>query len=357
MFETVYISIYFLLGLFVRIGLKKQFKKINKSNELICLEDITVIIPFRNEVKNLPKFIRSLNQQSKCPATLLFVNDHSTDRGGELIKVLKHDFLLLELPENSNGKKEAIRFAVKSVKTNYVLTLDADIELNDDYFYSLEKLSKSDFFVLPVVMKGTGLTKRFYELDFALSNAMNVSVSGLIRPFIASGANLLFNKTKFLQFDSYQDHKMIASGDDVFLLNDFRKNNCSIEVVSDLCFSVSTDAPNTFHEFISQRLRWIGKGKKVGDRLSNGLAFVAAFIHIVFVLVFIFQIEQQRWFEFFVFVVLKIALELIVYYPYFKKINRLITWVILPLSTFVYPIYILVLLVLLPIYRPKWKNR
>jgi cellulose synthase/poly-beta-1,6-N-acetylglucosamine synthase-like glycosyltransferase len=356
-FEIIYISIYAFLGVLVLIGFKRQFSKSKLDSDFISLDQISVVIPFRNEAQNLEKLIESINQQSKFPNQIIFVNDHSEDNGKEKIKGLNCNFSVIDLPENRFGKKEAIRFAISNIKNDYILTLDSDIELNSSYFMFLEKLSKKDLLIFPVIMKGANLCQKFYELDYALSNAMNTSVSGLIRPFLASGANLLFNRSSFLKFDSYDKHRVIASGDDLFLLNDFRRNNCSIELMTELSLSVSTAAPLTLKEFISQRLRWIGKGNKVGDQLSNGLAIIVAMIHIGFSILLVVQIIDHKWIELILFVGLKMILELIVYYPYFNKINRLKTWAMLPFSTFIYPIYIVVLMVLLPVLKPKWKNR
>ncbi len=357
MFEIIYISIYAFLGVLVLIGFKRQFSKSKLDSDFISLDQISVVIPFRNEAQNLEKLINSINCQSKFPQHIYFVNDHSEDDGAGLISNLKCNFSIINLPENRFGKKEAIRLAVSSIKTDYVLTLDSDIDLNSSYFVSLEKLSKKDLLIFPVIMKGANLAQKFYELDYALSNAMNTSVSGLFRPFLASGANLLFSRSSFLKFDSYEKHRTIASGDDVFLLNDFRRNNCLIELVTEMSLSVSTAAPLTLKEFISQRLRWIGKGNNVGDQLSNSLALIAAMIHVGFFVLFVVQIINHEWIELILFVGLKMFLELIVYFPYFNKIKRLKTWKMLPFSTFIYPIYIVVLMVLLPVFKPKWKNR
>jgi biofilm PGA synthesis N-glycosyltransferase PgaC len=355
--EIIYISIYAVLGVLVLIGFKKQFSKSKIGTVFISLDQISVVIPFRNEAENLTKLIDSINRQSRFPKHIYFVNDHSEDDGISLIYDVKCDFSILEMPKNSFGKKEAIRFAVSYLKTDYVLTLDSDIEFNDVYFESLEKLYNNDLLILPVIMKGKNFVQKLFELDFALSNAMNTSVSGLFRPFLASGANLLFKRSSFLKYDSFENHRTIASGDDIFLLSDFRKNNCSIELVSEMSFSVSTATPLSVKDFINQRLRWIGKGNKVGDQLSNGLAVIAAMIHIGFSILLVLEITHHKWIELILVVGLKMMLESIVYFPYFKNIKRLKTWAMLPISTFIYPIYIVVLMVLLPVLKPKWKNR
>ena len=54
--------------------------------------------------------------------------------------------------------------------------------------------------------------------------------SGNLNPIVASGANLLFNKEIFLEIDSIESHIDTSSGDDAFLLQDFKLNDQKIEL-------------------------------------------------------------------------------------------------------------------------------
>ncbi|MBI1838637.1 MAG: glycosyltransferase [Flavobacteriia bacterium] len=354
--SCTFLLIYFLLSCLLLRGTKIQFSK-QSTFEKIKLEDLTVIIPFRNEAKNLPRFIHCIKNQTKFPAGIIFIDDHSEDGGLMLLEAAELNCFCEKMPENLKGKKQAIRYGMLFVKTDYILTLDSDLEFSNSYFEYLEKLSKCDLSILPVVMKGVGFCEKIYEIDYAISNALNVAVAGLKRPYIASGANLLFKKSTFERYDTFEKHQNVFSGDDVFLLKDFIENNCSIQTIVNVENSVSTNTPHTISEFFNQRLRWINKGNKVNDQLSNGLAIVALVVHFSFISIVFEEIFSQKWVALFYFTTIKIMLDLLVFYAYFKKIERIKTWFFLPLTSFIYPFYILALILLIPIYKPKWKGR
>jgi glycosyltransferase involved in cell wall biosynthesis len=362
-FLTISALLYLFFGVIIIIGTKKQIKreKINRASSVnkINLTDLTVIIPFRNEIDNLPILIQSIQDQTKLPVEFIFVNDHSIDHGEFELKKLgtSINHTLLNLPIGQQGKKAAIRFGIQASKTDFILTLDADVSFNSSYFSELEQLNQQDMLILPVIMKGKKSFEKFYEYDYAISNAINTSISGLNRPFLASGANLLFKKESFLKFDSIELHKNISSGDDIFLLRDFQKNDCEVELISSISNAVYTKTPNSISSFIQQRVRWVTKGRKVNDSLGNGLGFIAFLTNLIFTAFFIHFIQNSQWMAIFLLVSFKGDLEMLVYLPYFKNIQRMKTWIITPLVSFIYPFYIVILIAVGIFTLPKWKER
>ncbi len=351
------------MGTGILIGYYLQSKKEKKNNlseeSKINLDELIVIIPFRNEENNLEKLINSIENLDSLPLKFLFIDDHSTDNSIQKINKLtsRIPYEILSLPESKKGKKEAIRFGVNHQKCDFNLTWDADIEIPNHYFIKIAELQDLDLYVLPVIMKGQKVIENYFESDHAITNAINTAVSGLSRPFIASGANLLIKQKSFFEVDGYQSHSHISSGDDLFLLRDFRNNNKKIALSTDKNLAVTTNTPTTINEFFNQRLRWIGKGKKVNDNLSNGLAVIAFIINMIFLVIFCYYLFQLNWNQLITFFLLKSTIDLIVYFPYFQKINRLKTCISLPLYALIQPIYLIILCILLITYEPKWKDR
>ena len=360
---SIFLFIYAIFGCLLICGFYFQFKKEKKnftsSTNLVNTNQITVIIPFRNEKNNLPNLIESIQKQTLLPFHFLFIDDHSTDDGIEKIRQLKKSiqYSVLKLPAGIQGKKAAIRYGIENSASDYILTLDADVKFESTYFSSLEKLSKKDLLILPVIMEGKNWKEKLFELDYAFSNSLNTAISGLKRPFIASGANLLFRKDVFLTFDSFEKHKHIFSGDDVFMLRDFQKNNCEIELITELSNAVYTNSPHTIKSFFEQRLRWIGKGRIVNDMLSNSLTFIVASIHLLFFIGTIYLATKNKLVFLIVFFILKSSIEMMINYAYFSKIKRMNTWTFIPISSFLYPCYIASLLFLSATFKIKWKGR
>ena len=269
---TFFILYILIIGTLLIVGLlpTRSNSRIDNS-ETLKLSQLTVIIPFRNEKENLPFLISSINRQSIQPVQFIFVNDHSDDDGPSLLLSHKNEkFRCIDLPKDVKGKKRAIRFAIDFVKTEYVLTLDADVELSEHYFSKIEKLPISDMWILPVHMKGDSFLQLMSSIDIVLVNAINEGISRVSRPVLASGANLLF-KVKVFQEVSTTTNLEVSSGDDIFLLKDFRDAGKEIQLNSDKELAVTTMAPKSLKELLSQRVRWISKSSRVKDKLSLGL--------------------------------------------------------------------------------------
>jgi 4,4'-diaponeurosporenoate glycosyltransferase len=93
-------------------------------------EDISVIIPARNEEKNLPKLLDSLAVQTQKPGEVIVVDDDSTDstsgiaedHGARVIR-------LKDLPWGWVGKSWACHNGAMKAEGRHILFLDADTSL------------------------------------------------------------------------------------------------------------------------------------------------------------------------------------------------------------------------------------
>jgi biofilm PGA synthesis N-glycosyltransferase PgaC len=357
-FVILWVVLYTVSGTVSLYGYSRQIvnsKRKGLEKECIQLEEVTVLIPFRNEAANLPSLLGCIVDQKKHPKQYIFIDDHSDDGGIKLIQKLGLDipYRVLTLMDGEEGKKSAIRKAMDEVDTGYVLTWDSDIQVRDSYFERLSLLPEADMYILPVVMEGKGVLQRFFEMDYNQSNAVNFAVSGLARPFLASGANLLFNRSSFLNCDSINTHKHIASGDDVFLLRDFQKAGKDIRLVLTENLSVKTTSPKTVRAFLEQRLRWIGKGKQVGDHLSNALSALAFLLNVYFLCMLFsgkWELVLMVWF-------VKTSVDVVSLAPYFKRMHRSKTLLLQPVYSFIYPIYLILLLLLTFKSDLSWKGR
>jgi glycosyltransferase involved in cell wall biosynthesis len=357
-----YLIVYFILiGGVILVGFLLHLKK-SKSPTVrsrIPIGEITVLIPFRNEEKRLTDLLKSILNSKLLPNRFIFIDDHSEDNSVKLIEehLLNLPFEILSLPKEVSGKKRALREAIKICKTNYILTLDADVSFDPIYFESIESLEEADMYVLPVVLKGNTTTELFYELDVALANALNVGLSGWSRPIFSSGANFLFKREVFNKVDDLESHVHMASGDDTYLLRDFRKNKKDVRLESNLDLAISTETPHTFKEFIDQRLRWVGKTTDIGDSLATLSATGQFAFAIAFFALLIYLLTSGNWFPAAILFSVKIGLDLVFFFPYFKRIKRIKTWCLIPIYEIAFPLYSLLLGILMIGYRPKWKGR
>lgn len=357
-----YLLIYIAIGMVLIIpGLLLQFgkEKLSWKNTSAHLDQLAVIIPFRNERNNLEKLLRCFEDSEKLPFSVLFVNDHSQDDGYSFLQGHLNNelFKLLDLPHELNGKKEAIRYALKEVQSEFVLTLDADIAFSHTYFGYLEKLDWKELNILPVHMISNRFLGRLAELDHLLVNALNSCASGWKRPFIASGANLLFRRDSFEKYDRFELHKHIPSGDDTYLLRDFRNAQASIAVYTNPDISVKTCLPNTLNAFLAQRIRWAAKTGDVNDRLANGIVLVQGILSVTYVILLGWSFFQQNLSSILFIWAAKSLLDVLFFIPFFVRSKRILTLIWIPVFELIYPFYAITIALASLLVRPKWKGR
>ena len=109
-------------------------KNNNKNNQKIC-----VVIPARNEEKNLPKTIDSIVRQDLNNISILIIDDNSSDKthivASKLLKKKKINHQVVKgkkLPNGWSGKVWALKQAIdilKNKQIEYYLFLDSDIIL------------------------------------------------------------------------------------------------------------------------------------------------------------------------------------------------------------------------------------
>ena len=313
-------------------------------------ENISVIIPFRNEIKNLNSLKESILQLSSLPLEFIWVNDHSDDNSLNILTNLPPNHTVVSLDTNEKGKKAAIRKGIKISQGTYILTWDADIIVPNHYFKTLEQTKVSELSILPVRMKGSTFIEILYELDYYFLNSINISVSGFYYPIVASGANLLFNKSTFLNIDSFDTHKKIASGDDQFLLADFKKHNKEIQTITDSNLVVETQSPISLKEFFHQRLRWISKSTHTIDTTTTWISFIGS----IYTIGFVALLFTDYWIEI---LIIKLLFDFLIFIPFLGIVQRKkISWT-LPIFTLFYPLYFVLIGVLIIVVKPIWKER
>lgn len=355
-----YYLLFLLFSFLLFTGLKLfslWIKAPNKSTLDLTL--ITVIIPFRNEARFLPGILKSLEAQENLPFGLIFIDDHSEDDSIHLIESFIHTNqrgTLITLTEGKTGKKEALNFGIDSAQTPYVLTLDADVILNSNYFDALMKIPESGLTSLPVVMKGKGFLGRLFATEYTFFNAFNFLMAKMW-PISISGANLLIN-TGFVNYGSQlAEHSHLASGDDYFLLKYFRKNNLPIYTSNDSNLTVETSVPLDLRSYFDQRVRWLSKSK---FRLELMDILIGIFIFIYFVGGFIalflalFLFNWQLALGIFI---LRFFMDALIYLNYAQRLRITQNVFILPFFQLIYPLLFLSVAVLSLFYSPSWKGR
>lgn len=92
----------------------------------------SIIIPVYNTVKELPRCINSILEQTFCNFEVILVDDGSTDGSSQLCdEFAKDDSRIICIHKNNNGVSEARNTGVYSAKGDYLMFVDSDDMWND----------------------------------------------------------------------------------------------------------------------------------------------------------------------------------------------------------------------------------
>jgi glycosyltransferase involved in cell wall biosynthesis len=188
--------------------------------------ELTIVIPAKNEAKLIPRLLTSLTNQdySKMSSTRVLVADaNSTDGTPEIVMGFRDrlNVGVIHGGRPSYGRNQGAAQA----DTPYVLFLDADIELADNSLIRrcMEKAQRQQLHCVTtniLCKDGTWIDKMFYAgSDFFQY------LSYLHRPF-ATGMFMLFERKKFWELGGF--HEQILFAEDYRLSQKVRRKHFAI---------------------------------------------------------------------------------------------------------------------------------
>lgn len=284
---------------------------VNKNTELTKEINVSVIVPARNEEKNLEFLLNDLKKQNYPFSNyeVILVDDHSDDSTSEIItrfSSANNNFLHISLQKNERGKKSAIKKAVSLSKGDLILTTDADCRLSAMWissFVFLYNKNKPKIIAGPVLMDYSGdFFSRMQSLEFISLIGSGAGAIGAGHPIMCNGANLAFEKEAFTEEMKQSNKDSFASGDDIFFMLKIKKSNPGSIVFNKSPDAIVRTVPNyTPSGFIAQRKRWVSKSRAYRDRdiiftailvfLINSLILIClagSFFSIIFLYLFSF---------------------------------------------------------------------
>ncbi len=255
---------------------KSDLKKQNK---------FSIIIPFRNEEHHLKESILSLHEleYDEKYYEILFINDHSIDHFSKVFNEFASISNIHLIDSNGEGKKTAVETGISYAKFDWILSSDADCTYDKNWLNTCNDLintKHSDLFVLPVYSQlGDSVLAKFQYYDSLSTLGINMGFyNWKNKVLLASGANLLYKKSKFEKANPFENNKNIHSGDDMFILQEFKKSKFNISVNFNEGLWVETKINPTWKKTIDQRIRWV---KKMGSLKKNETFFFGLYFFLV----------------------------------------------------------------------------
>lgn len=235
---------------------------------------ISVIIPARNEEKNIEGLLIALANQTypKHLFEIIVVNDHSTDRSAELVKAFANVKLInLEDEKINSYKKKAIETGIMAATGELIVTTDADCLPETEWLTiisSFKENTGAKFIAAPVSLEcSNSILESFQAMDFMILQGITGAAVFKKSLSMCNGANLAYEKKVFLEAGGFEGIDNIASGDDMLLMHKISKlYPDKVQYLKSKNAIVSTAAMKTWKGFINQRIRWASKATYYDDK-------------------------------------------------------------------------------------------
>lgn len=224
-------------------------------------DGVTLLIAAYNEeagIYNTLKHVKSQNYKGKI--NVVVIDNNSNDNTPSEVLRAKEELNLdvTLIYEKTPGKFNALNTGLKTVTTDYVITLDADTLIHKDAILNLVsriKSAPSDVCAVAGSMltrnSRDNLLAKIQEWDYFLSIASIKRMQGLYQgTLVAQGAFSLYKTSVVKEVGGWSD----AIGEDIVLTWKMLKLNH--RVYFEPMAVAFTDVPTKLSHFIKQRSRW-----------------------------------------------------------------------------------------------------
>ncbi|MFN3822183.1 MAG: glycosyltransferase, partial [bacterium] len=214
---------------------------------------VSVIVAARNEEQNLPGCLAALTSQDYPLEKweLIVVDDHSTDRGAEIVRDWQRkssSIALITAPPIRSGyspKKSALLAGISQSQGDIILTTDADcrppsgwIRGMTAHFFSDEvaavvgfsplvedRVSNAWSFSFSALVKSLvqRINREVVCLDSLINGVVMAGSAGWGRAISAAGRNLAYRRNWFEKVGGFGETVRSLSGDDDLLIHRFLK--------------------------------------------------------------------------------------------------------------------------------------
>ena len=327
----------------------------------------SVIIPFRNEEKQLPGILHDLSVQDfpVDKTEIILVDDHSIDKSVGVIQdfcTRYNHFRLICLSDGESGKKEAIEAGIQAAEHEFIITTDADCRAGKQWLSTIASFCHDFSPVMVIGQVITELSERNLPDYFQYLESISLTGAGAAsalcgKPIYCSGANLCYRRDCY---KSIRDPMMkaVVSGDDTFLLLQMKKKyRRDIRVLKARQALITTRAERKLKDFLRQRSRWISKAAYYRDReiIVPALVVLLANLTMLFVTV-LFITGILPWLSLVVWII-KLGLDgfLISSISGFYGIKFRPLYYLM--AGFIYPFYLMIVITRAMLGPVEWKGR
>ena len=208
---------------------------------------VLMYVPVYNGQNTIELCINSILSQTVKPNKILVVNDNSTDQTAEILKKYSDKIEIISNKENS-GVSYIRNLAVNYLKSKFIASIDADVELTNDWLEKLiDKANKENTTLIGGRMYEKFL-KNPYNLWRSIRLKQNWGEKDIHNPKFVFGCNNLLNTENLDKQDMYRNDLEYykTNGEDIefskkILNQDMNLYYCS----SAICYHLQDDNQKT----------------------------------------------------------------------------------------------------------------
>ncbi len=361
--------LYIVLILWLYFGIDR-ISQFNSKNTVPKVS-FSILIPFRNEIENLPDLLASLDvlEYPKNLYEILLVNDDSSDDSVTIVRnfIKEHSEINIKILNNQrktiSPKKDAINTAIQQSKFDWIVTTDADCEVPRNWLQSYNAFiakNKSVFIAGLVKYKSKKeFLHQFQLADWLSLTGVTIGSFGWNKPLLCSGANLVYSKKVFYEVDAFQGNEHIASGDDVFLMHKFKEAYPNqVFFMNTPRASVQTKSLSTWLDLFQQRIRWAIKTSSISKELVKFIGLVVFAMNVLLLTLLVKVFIDKTWIVvFFILFSVKIFVDSILIKKVSSFTHQRLTTKSWFLSSILYPLFSISVVVVGMFINYKWKGR
>lgn len=192
-------------GLFAGFALFAKVPKLNSTEYTPENQKISIIIPARNEEKNIANLLKDLQNQHLLPRQIICVDDGSTDNTANVIKNFDVEYIFVrDKPSGWTGKTHACQTGALAAKENILIFIDADVRLGP---FAISKIAAQCKEKIVSVQPYHAVSK-FYQQFALFFSAVGIAANGVACPLTSKKAGLFgpiiaISKTHFGQIGGF----------------------------------------------------------------------------------------------------------------------------------------------------------
>lgn len=366
MIYSLALVITIIYGAFVLLMLWKWIKIPQIQSEETNDFYTTILIPVRNESKNLDRLIRSIQGGTTTSDyyEIIIIDDHSTDKTVEVARSMKDIYPnvhLAQLPDGNEGKKAGIAFGVGLARGEWIVCTDGDSEVAEGWLAEHRQAYQSGaqlaFGPVALFNDSNKVGIDMLNQELAALVAMGAATLQMGKPTMINGCNYAFAKAVFREVGGFEGNQEIATGDDEFLLRKiFEAYPDQIHFLKSQQALVTSEPPASLSEFYHQRRRWASKWRFHQDRFSWIAPVFMFVIYAVWSVLFVASIQERHW-GFLGILLAKAGVDY-VYISMASRIqNRSVSLFNFALLQIIYPIYVVFFGVASNFGSYRWRER